>query len=44
MRGRGEMLVLSPPLIITDVEIDDLLARLSRALDETAAFVRRSEL
>ncbi len=44
MRGRGEMLVLSPPLIITDVEIDDLLARLGRALDETAAFERRSEL
>ena len=44
MRGRGEMLVLSPPLIITDAEIDDLLARLGRALDETAAFVRRSEL
>src|SRR3984885_1898260 len=44
MRGRGEMLVLSPPLIITEAEIDDLLARLGRALDETAAFVRRSEL
>ena len=44
MRGRGELLVLSPPLIITDTEIDELLARLGRALDDTAAYVRRSEL
>ncbi len=44
LRGRGELLVLSPPLIITDAEIDDLLARLGRALDATAAFVRRLEL
>ena len=41
MRGRGEQLVLSPPLIITDVEVDDLLARLGRALDATADFVQR---
>jgi 4-aminobutyrate--pyruvate transaminase len=44
MRGRGEQLVLSPPLIITEAEMEDLLARLGRALDATAAFVRRSEL
>jgi 4-aminobutyrate---pyruvate transaminase len=44
MRGRGELLVMSPPLIITETEIDELLARLGRALDDTAAFVRRSEL
>ncbi|HVC59896.1 MAG TPA: aspartate aminotransferase family protein [Acetobacteraceae bacterium] len=44
MRGRGELLVLSPPLIITEAEIDELLARLGRALDATADHVRRSEL
>ncbi|HUB48511.1 MAG TPA: aspartate aminotransferase family protein [Acetobacteraceae bacterium] len=44
MRGRGEQLVLSPPLIITGAEIDDLLARLGRALDSTAAYVRRMEV
>ena len=44
MRGRGEQLVLSPPLIITEAEVDDLLARLGRALDATAAYVRRLEV
>jgi 4-aminobutyrate--pyruvate transaminase len=39
MRGRGEQLVMSPPLIITAAEIDDLLGRLGHALDETAKFV-----
>ena len=38
MRGRGEQLVLSPPLIITAAEIDDLLGRLAGALDDTAKF------
>jgi 4-aminobutyrate--pyruvate transaminase len=40
MRGRGEQLVLSPPLIITESEIDDLLSRLGRALDATAEMVK----
>jgi 4-aminobutyrate--pyruvate transaminase len=39
MRGRGEQLVMAPPLIITEAEIDDMLGRLRRALDETEAFV-----
>jgi 4-aminobutyrate--pyruvate transaminase len=39
MRGRGEQLVLSPPLIITPAEIDDLLGRLAGALDATAKMV-----
>jgi 4-aminobutyrate--pyruvate transaminase len=38
MRGRGEQLVLAPPLIITEAEIDDMLARLARALDETESY------
>jgi 4-aminobutyrate--pyruvate transaminase len=40
LRGRGDTLVLSPPLIITDAEIDELLARFARALDETGAMVK----
>ncbi len=39
IRGRGEQLVMAPPLIITDAEIDDLLGRFARALDETTTFV-----
>jgi 4-aminobutyrate--pyruvate transaminase len=39
MRGRGEQLVLSPPLIIQPNEIDELLARLKGALDATADMV-----
>ena len=35
----GEQLVLSPPLIITEAEIDDLIGRLARALDETETYV-----
>ena len=31
--------MLSPPLIITELEIDDMLGRLARALDETETFV-----
>ncbi len=39
MRGRGEQLVMAPPLIITAAEIDDMLGRLRRALDATQRFV-----
>jgi 4-aminobutyrate---pyruvate transaminase len=39
MRGRGEQLVMSPPLIITPAEIDDMLGRLGGALDATAKMV-----
>ena len=31
--------MLAPPLIITETEIDDMLARLARALDETESYV-----
>lgn len=33
VRPVGERLILSPPLIVTRAEIDDLIARLTRALD-----------
>jgi adenosylmethionine-8-amino-7-oxononanoate aminotransferase len=39
MRERGEQLVMSPPLIITPAEIDDLLGWLAHALDATAKMV-----
>lgn len=35
-RAMGDTLAFSPPLIITEAEIDELAARLGRALDEAA--------
>ncbi len=43
-RANGEMLAFSPPLIITAEEIDLLLERLGRALDETTEWVRKEGL
>jgi 4-aminobutyrate--pyruvate transaminase len=40
----GDVLTLCPPLIITDAEIDDLFARLTRALDQTLDWVTREKL
>ena len=37
IRPIDQCVVMAPPLIITESEIDDLLGRLARALDETAA-------
>jgi 4-aminobutyrate--pyruvate transaminase len=34
----------SPPLIITEAEIDEMLARVSRALDALAVQLRRESL
>ncbi|HEX4173082.1 MAG TPA: hypothetical protein VHY82_11485 [Acetobacteraceae bacterium] len=36
----GDRIAFSPPLIITDAEMDDLAARLQRTLDDTWADVR----
>ena len=36
----GDRIAFSPPLIITEAEIDDMAARLQRALDDTWAEVR----
>jgi len=44
VRAMGDTVALCPPLIITETEIDDTLKRLGRALDETAAAVRRQGL
>jgi 4-aminobutyrate--pyruvate transaminase len=40
----GDVLTLCPPLIITFAEIDDLFARLTRALDRTLDWVTRENI
>ncbi len=35
----GDIIAFSPPLIISEAEIDELLARLQRALDDTATWI-----
>ncbi|HTS94851.1 MAG TPA: aspartate aminotransferase family protein [Stellaceae bacterium] len=44
VRAMGDTVALCPPLIITEPEIDETLKRLGRALDDTAAAVRRQGL
>lgn len=36
----GDIVAFSPPLIITDAEIDELLVRFERALNDTTAWIR----
>lgn len=43
-RALGDSLALCPPLIITEAEIDELFARLTRALDQTEEFVMTHKL
>ena len=38
LRGRGDTIAISPPLIITETEVDEMVARLTRALDKAATF------
>ncbi len=40
IRSIGDRIAFSPPLIITEAEVDDMAARLQRALDDTYADVR----
>jgi 4-aminobutyrate---pyruvate transaminase len=40
----GDVLGFSPPLIITEAEIDEMLDRLGRALDELAMQLRREKI
>jgi 4-aminobutyrate--pyruvate transaminase len=44
VRAMGDSVALCPPLIITEPEIDELLKRYSRALDDTAAKLGRTSL
>lgn len=43
-RGIGEILSLCPPLIIDEAQIDDLMTRIGRALDDTYAWARAGGL
>jgi 4-aminobutyrate---pyruvate transaminase len=43
-RGLGDVVNLCPPLIITESEIDELLARIGRALDDTHAWAAQKRL
>jgi len=40
----GDVLTLSPPLVISPVEVDELFNRLGRALDKTLDWVTRERL
>ncbi len=40
----GDVLTLSPPLVISAAEVDDLFDRLARALDKTLDWVTRERL
>ena len=44
VRTIGETIAFSPPLIVTDEEIDLILERFGRALDDTQAWVHRGGL
>jgi 4-aminobutyrate--pyruvate transaminase len=35
----GDIVAFSPPLIISDAEIDELLVRFGRALEDTTAWI-----
>ncbi len=43
-RAMGDTIAVCPPLIITESEIDLMLQRLGKALDDTLAFVRENML
>ena len=43
-RAMGDTLGFSPPLIISESEIDDMLARVAKALDDTHAWLRERRL
>ena len=36
MRSVGDTMIISPPLVITEAQIDELIALATAALDETA--------
>ncbi|MGA9868548.1 MAG: aspartate aminotransferase family protein [Acetobacteraceae bacterium] len=40
----GEILCFSPPLIITEAEVDEMLDRIGRALDELTVQIRRERI
>ena len=40
MRATRDTLIVAPPLVISQAEIDELLSKVVRSLDETAAWAR----
>jgi putrescine aminotransferase len=40
LRAVGDTVVASPPLVITHAEVDELIEKLGRTLDETDHYVR----
>ena len=44
IRNMADTIGICPPLIITEAEIDELLARFGRALDDTASWVANEGL
>ncbi len=44
IRAMGDNIGVCPPLIISESEIDELLARLGKAFDDTLAFVKQSKV
>jgi 4-aminobutyrate--pyruvate transaminase len=40
----GDVITLSPPLVISEEEIDELFDRLGRALDRTLDWAKREQL
>ncbi|MEO5338215.1 MAG: aspartate aminotransferase family protein [Magnetospirillum sp. WYHS-4] len=44
LRALGDSIAFSPPLVASEAEIDEILARFGRALDETWAWVRNQGL
>ncbi|MFQ5939017.1 MAG: aspartate aminotransferase family protein, partial [Alphaproteobacteria bacterium] len=44
IRALGDNIAFSPPLIITGEEIDEMLARFAKALDDTEAWVCKEGL
>jgi 4-aminobutyrate--pyruvate transaminase len=43
-RGLGDVVNLCPPLVVTESEIDELLTRIERALDDTFAWAVQKRL
>lgn len=41
VRSLGDIVALCPPLVITEAQVDELLTKLARALDDTLAYVHR---
>jgi putrescine aminotransferase len=44
MRHVGDRMIISPPLVITEGEIDTLIERAVKSLDECHATLKRDEM